>query len=85
MIAASLNSTLWKLNTQSISKGKPFLHIYLPTFLKKTPYNPKPRLIYFCVSIGSYKTVLHGKVLFSEVNDLFGLHLSDEDVDTIGG
>ncbi|MBH0166818.1 hypothetical protein IHV12_18015 [Fictibacillus sp. 7GRE50] len=50
-----------------------------------TPCNPKPRRIYFCVSIGSDKTVLHGKVLFSEVNDLFGLHLSDEDVDTIGG
>ncbi|MBH0160511.1 transporter associated domain-containing protein [Fictibacillus sp. 26RED30] len=37
------------------------------------------------MSIWSNKTVLHGKVLFSEVNDLFGLHLSDDYVDMIGG
>ncbi|MBN3553355.1 HlyC/CorC family transporter [Fictibacillus nanhaiensis] len=31
------------------------------------------------------RTILDGKVLISEVNDLFGLSINDEDVDTIGG
>lgn len=31
------------------------------------------------------KTILDGKVLIEEVNDLFGLNINDEDVDTIGG
>ncbi|MBD7965441.1 hemolysin family protein [Fictibacillus norfolkensis] len=31
------------------------------------------------------RTILDGKVLISEVNDLFGLNINDEDVDTIGG
>lgn len=35
--------------------------------------------------VNANKTILDGKVLISEVNALFGLHLSDEDVDTIGG
>jgi CBS domain containing-hemolysin-like protein len=30
-------------------------------------------------------TILDGKVLISEVNDLFGLSIDDDDVDTIGG
>ncbi|MEC2647050.1 transporter associated domain-containing protein, partial [Bacillus thuringiensis] len=30
-------------------------------------------------------TVLDGKVLISEVNDMFGLHIDDCDLDTIGG
>ncbi|MEB8664869.1 hemolysin family protein [Bacillus cereus] len=30
-------------------------------------------------------TVLDGKVLISEVNDMFGLHIDDSDLDTIGG
>ncbi|EIT85992.1 magnesium and cobalt efflux protein corC [Fictibacillus macauensis ZFHKF-1] len=30
-------------------------------------------------------TVLDGKVLISEVNDLYGLHIDDSDLDTIGG
>lgn len=29
--------------------------------------------------------ILNGKVLISEVNDLLGIHLSEEEVDTIGG
>ncbi|MEH6890733.1 hemolysin family protein [Bacillus sp. JJ864] len=29
--------------------------------------------------------VVDGKVLVSEINDLFGLHLNEQDVDTIGG
>ncbi|MFC0189899.1 hemolysin family protein [Fictibacillus aquaticus] len=35
--------------------------------------------------IDENKTILDGKVLIEEVNDLFGLNISDEDVDTIGG
>ncbi|WP_338751502.1 hemolysin family protein [Bacillus sp. FJAT-52991] len=31
------------------------------------------------------QVVLDGKVLISEVNDLFGLDIDDEDVDTVGG
>ncbi|MCM3737946.1 hemolysin family protein [Bacillus cytotoxicus] len=30
-------------------------------------------------------TVLDGKVLISDVNDMFGLHIDDSDLDTIGG
>ncbi|MED3096253.1 hemolysin family protein [Bacillus thuringiensis] len=30
-------------------------------------------------------TVVDGKVLISEVNDMFGLHIDDSDLDTIGG
>lgn len=30
-------------------------------------------------------TVLDGKVLISEVNDMFGLHIDESDLDTIGG
>jgi CBS domain containing-hemolysin-like protein len=30
-------------------------------------------------------TILDGKVLISEVNDIFGLHIDDSDLDTIGG
>jgi CBS domain containing-hemolysin-like protein len=30
-------------------------------------------------------TIIDGKVLISEVNDLFGLSIDDTDVDTIGG
>jgi CBS domain containing-hemolysin-like protein len=30
-------------------------------------------------------TIIDGKVLISEVNDLFGLSIDDADVDTIGG
>ncbi|GAA3329228.1 hypothetical protein GCM10020331_076430 [Ectobacillus funiculus] len=29
--------------------------------------------------------IVDGKVLISDVNDLFGIHITDEDVDTIGG
>ena len=29
--------------------------------------------------------IVDGKVLISEVNDLLGLHMDDNDVDTIGG
>ncbi|MFD3450044.1 hemolysin family protein [Microbacteriaceae bacterium 4G12] len=35
--------------------------------------------------ISEYKTILEGKVLVSEVNDLFGLAIDDSDVDTISG
>jgi CBS domain containing-hemolysin-like protein len=35
--------------------------------------------------IDETRTVIDGKVLISEVNDLFGLSIDDEDVDTIGG
>ncbi len=35
--------------------------------------------------INEYKTILEGKVLVSEVNELFGLAIDDSDVDTIGG
>ncbi|MBO9129317.1 HlyC/CorC family transporter [Bacillus sp. 165] len=35
--------------------------------------------------INEYKTLLEGKVLVSEVNDLFCLTIDDTDVDTIGG
>lgn len=35
--------------------------------------------------IDENKTILDGKVLIEEVNDLFGLELDDTDVDTIGG
>jgi len=31
------------------------------------------------------RTIVDGKVLISEVNDLFGLSIDDDDVDTIGG
>jgi CBS domain containing-hemolysin-like protein len=31
------------------------------------------------------RTIIDGKVLISEVNDLFGLSIDDDDVDTIGG
>ncbi|MBO9128114.1 hemolysin family protein [Bacillus sp. 165] len=30
-------------------------------------------------------TIVDGKVLISEINDLFGLHIDDSDLDTIGG
>ena len=29
--------------------------------------------------------IVDGKVLISEVKDLFGLHIEEDDVDTIGG
>lgn len=35
--------------------------------------------------ISEHKTVVDGKVLIDEVNDLFGLDIQDEDMDTIGG
>ena len=35
--------------------------------------------------INENKTILDGKVLIEEVNDLFGLDLDDTDIDTIGG
>lgn len=35
--------------------------------------------------INDYHKIVDGKVLISDVNDLFGLHIDDEDVDTIGG
>ncbi|GAA3329252.1 hypothetical protein GCM10020331_076560 [Ectobacillus funiculus] len=35
--------------------------------------------------ITDYHKIVDGKVLISDVNDLFGLHIDDEDVDTIGG
>jgi CBS domain containing-hemolysin-like protein len=35
--------------------------------------------------INEKQTLLDGKVLISEVNDMFGLDIDDEDVDTIGG
>ncbi|MED4970864.1 HlyC/CorC family transporter [Geobacillus sp. NFOSA3] len=35
--------------------------------------------------IDETRTIIDGKVLISEVNDLFGLSIDDEDVDTIGG
>ncbi|MEH7178355.1 hemolysin family protein [Neobacillus vireti] len=35
--------------------------------------------------INENKTVVDGKVLIDEVNDLFGLDIQDEDMDTIGG
>lgn len=35
--------------------------------------------------IGEGRTVLDGKVLISEVNDLFGLEIDDSELDTIGG
>lgn len=35
--------------------------------------------------INDYRTIVEGKVLVTEVNDLFGLSINDNDVDTIGG
>ncbi|MFC4323775.1 hemolysin family protein [Litchfieldia salsa] len=35
--------------------------------------------------INEYKTVVEGKVLLGEINNLFGLNIDDRDVDTIGG
>ncbi|MDN3015908.1 hemolysin family protein [Paenibacillus sp. BSR1-1] len=35
--------------------------------------------------INDNKTIVDGKVLIEEINDLFGLDLEDEDIDTIGG
>lgn len=35
--------------------------------------------------LNEHQTLLDGKVLISEVNDMFGLEVDDEDVDTIGG
>ncbi|GLY09315.1 hemolysin family protein [Pseudobacillus badius] len=35
--------------------------------------------------INDHQTMLDGKVLLSEVNDLFGTDIDEEDVDTIGG
>ncbi|MEH7491797.1 hemolysin family protein [Neobacillus sp. 3P2-tot-E-2] len=35
--------------------------------------------------ISEHKTVVDGKVLIDEVNDLFGLDIHDEEMDTIGG
>lgn len=35
--------------------------------------------------LNEHQTLLDGKVLISEVNDMFGLEIEDEDVDTIGG
>lgn len=35
--------------------------------------------------INEYHKIVDGKVLISDVNDLFGLDMDDEDVDTIGG
>ncbi|MCP8968412.1 hemolysin family protein [Ectobacillus ponti] len=35
--------------------------------------------------LGEQHMIVDGKVLISEVNDLFGLHMEDDDVDTIGG
>lgn len=35
--------------------------------------------------INDYRTIVEGKVLVTEVNDLFGLSINDSDVDTIGG
>lgn len=35
--------------------------------------------------ISEHKTVVDGKVLIDEVNDLFGLDIHDDEMDTIGG
>ncbi|MBM7648774.1 CBS domain containing-hemolysin-like protein [Bacillus ectoiniformans] len=35
--------------------------------------------------VNDSQTILDGKVLIGEVNDLFGLDIDDEDVDTVGG
>jgi CBS domain containing-hemolysin-like protein len=35
--------------------------------------------------ISEHKTIVDGKVLIEEINDLFGLDLDEEDIDTIGG
>ncbi|WP_129729283.1 MULTISPECIES: hemolysin family protein [Bacillaceae] len=35
--------------------------------------------------IDDHHKIVDGKVLISDVNDLFGIHITDEDVDTIGG
>ena len=35
--------------------------------------------------ISEHKTIVDGKVLIDEINDLFGLDLDDSDMDTIGG
>ncbi|MGM7634508.1 hemolysin family protein [Bacillus sp. Hm123] len=35
--------------------------------------------------INEHQVILDGKVLISEVNDLFGLDIDDEDIDTVGG
>lgn len=35
--------------------------------------------------ISDYHKIVDGKVLISEINDLFGLRMDEEDVDTIGG
>ena len=35
--------------------------------------------------ISEHKTVVDGKVLIDEVNDLFGLDIQEEEMDTIGG
>ncbi|WP_203363237.1 hemolysin family protein [Bacillus sp. REN10] len=35
--------------------------------------------------VNEHQVILDGKVLIDEVNDLFGLDIDDEDVDTVGG
>ena len=35
--------------------------------------------------VGENHFIFSGKVLIPDVNDLLGIHLSDEDVDTLGG
>jgi CBS domain containing-hemolysin-like protein len=35
--------------------------------------------------IDEHHKIVDGKVLINDVNDLFGIHIDDEDVDTIGG
>lgn len=35
--------------------------------------------------INDHHKIVDGKVLITEVKDLFGLHIEEEDVDTIGG
>jgi len=35
--------------------------------------------------VSEYHKIVDGKVLISEINDLFGLHIISDDVDTIGG
>ncbi|MGC4378068.1 hemolysin family protein [Fictibacillus sp. Mic-4] len=37
------------------------------------------------LKVGPKQTILDGKVLISEVNDLYGIEIDDSDLDTIGG
>ncbi|MBP0726506.1 HlyC/CorC family transporter [Bacillus sp. RG28] len=37
------------------------------------------------LKVGVNKAIIEGKVLISEINDLFNLHIDEHDVDTIGG